>query len=46
VAVVKVAVVDQESAPEVAAQADIVVEGPMGAMALLEQLAEAVDVSR
>jgi trehalose 6-phosphate phosphatase len=46
VAVVKVAVVDQESAPEVAAQADIVVEGPMGAMALLEQLAQAVDVRR
>lgn len=45
-AVVRVAVVDQESAPEVSAQADLVVEGPRGATSLLEQLAAAVDVRR
>ena len=39
VAVVRVAVIDEESAAEVAAQADLVVEGPAGALALLEQLA-------
>ena len=41
VAVVRVAAVDGESAPEVAAQADLVVEGPAGTVALLEQLAVA-----
>jgi trehalose 6-phosphate phosphatase len=45
VAVVRVAVVDGESAPEVAAEADLVVDGPAGAMALLEQLADAVAAS-
>jgi trehalose 6-phosphate phosphatase len=45
VAVARVAVVDDESAPEVAAQADLVVDGPAGALALLEQLAQAVAVS-
>jgi hypothetical protein len=34
-------VVDDESAPEVAATADVVVEGPAGAQALLEHLADA-----
>jgi trehalose 6-phosphate phosphatase len=43
VAVVKVAVVDPESAPEVSAGADMVVEGPTGAKALLEQLVQGVD---
>jgi hypothetical protein len=38
VAVARIAVVDAESATEVAAQADLVVEGPAGAVALLEQL--------
>jgi trehalose 6-phosphate phosphatase len=38
VAVARVAVVDAESNPEVAAQADLVVEGPAGAVALLESL--------
>ncbi len=38
---IRVAVVDEESAPEVAANADVVVEGPEGAQALLEQLAAA-----
>ncbi len=41
----RVAVVDEESAPEVAANADVVVEGPAGALALLEQLAEAVSAN-
>jgi trehalose 6-phosphate phosphatase len=41
VAAVRVAVVDEESAEEVTAQADVVVEGPAGALALLEQLARA-----
>jgi trehalose 6-phosphate phosphatase len=45
VSVARVAVVDEESAPEVAAQADLVVDGPAGAQALLEQLAQAVAVS-
>jgi trehalose 6-phosphate phosphatase len=45
VSVVRVAVVDEESAPEVAAQADLEVEGPAGAQALLEQLAQAAAVS-
>ena len=45
VAVARVAVVDEESAPEVAARADVVVDGPAGALALLEQLAQAVAVS-
>jgi trehalose 6-phosphate phosphatase len=39
VTVVRVAVVDQESAPEVTAQADVEVDGPAGALALLQQLA-------
>lgn len=43
--VVRVAAVDEESAPEVAAQADVEVEGPAGALALLEQLAQAVAAS-
>jgi hypothetical protein len=30
---------DEECAPEVAAQADVEVDGPAGAFALLEQLA-------
>jgi trehalose 6-phosphate phosphatase len=42
VAVARIAVVDHESAPEVAAAADLVVEGPAGAMALLDDLAQAV----
>ena len=42
---VRVAVVDEESAPEVAANADVVVEGPAGALALLEQLAEAASAN-
>jgi trehalose 6-phosphate phosphatase len=45
VAVVRVAAVDEESAPEVAAQADVEVDGPAGALALLEQLAQAVGAS-
>jgi hypothetical protein len=40
-----VAVVDEESAEEVTAQADVVVDGPAGALALLEQLAQAAAVS-
>jgi trehalose 6-phosphate phosphatase len=36
---IRVAVVDAESAPEVAANADVVVAGPAGAQALLERLA-------
>jgi trehalose 6-phosphate phosphatase len=43
--VVRVAAVDEESAPEVAAEADVEVEGPVGALALLEQLAEAAGAS-
>jgi hypothetical protein len=40
-----VAVVDEETAPEVTAEADVVVRGPDGALALLEQLAQAAGVS-
>jgi trehalose 6-phosphate phosphatase len=39
--VTKVAVVDAESPPQVAAAADLVVEGPAGALTVLEQLSEA-----
>ncbi len=39
VTVAKVAVVDGESAPEVAARADVTVDGPAGAVALLGRLA-------
>jgi trehalose 6-phosphate phosphatase len=45
VAVARVAVVDAESDDRVAAGADLVVEGPSGAVRLLEQLAAAVPVS-
>lgn len=45
VAAVRVAVVDEETAPEVTAEADVVVRGPDGALALLEQLAQAAGVS-
>jgi trehalose 6-phosphate phosphatase len=38
---VRVAVVDEESDPAVAEQADLVVRGPAGAVALLEELAQA-----
>jgi len=40
VAVARVAVVDAESPPEVAAAADLVVEGPEGVLALLRLLAD------
>jgi len=40
IAVARVAVVDPESPPEVAARADVTVQGPAGALALLEELAE------
>jgi trehalose 6-phosphate phosphatase len=43
VAVARVAVVDDESPVVVAEQADLTVEGPAGALALLEQLAGAVE---
>jgi trehalose 6-phosphate phosphatase len=36
--VARIAVVDDESPPQVAAAADVVVEGPLGALALLEAL--------
>ena len=39
VAVARVAVTDPESPPEVADAADVVVEGPAGAVELLERLA-------
>jgi trehalose 6-phosphate phosphatase len=42
VAAVRVAVIDAESDPLVAAQADLVVEGPSGAVALLEAMAQVV----
>jgi trehalose 6-phosphate phosphatase len=42
VAVAKVAVVDAESPPEVAARADLVVEGAAGAVALLGEVAQAL----
>jgi trehalose 6-phosphate phosphatase len=45
VAVARVAVIDAESDDRVAAQSDLVVEGPAGAVTLLEQLAAAVPVS-
>jgi trehalose 6-phosphate phosphatase len=45
VAVARIAVVDAESAVEVADAADLAVEGPSGAVALLEQLARAASVS-
>ncbi len=41
VAIARVAVVDTESAPEVAAAADVVVQGAEGAVTLLEQLMDA-----
>jgi trehalose 6-phosphate phosphatase len=44
VAVARIAVIDAESDDRVAAQADLVVEGPAGAVALLEQLAEAIPI--
>jgi trehalose 6-phosphate phosphatase len=40
---VTVAVVDDESPPEMAAGADLTVDGPTGAVALLEHLLEAID---
>ena len=43
VAVARVAVVDAESPPEVAAAADVVVDGPQGAVALLRQLVDGDD---
>jgi trehalose 6-phosphate phosphatase len=45
VAVARVAVIDTESDDRVAARSDLVVEGPAGAVALLEQLATAVPIS-
>lgn len=42
VSCVRVAVVDEESPPEVAASADLVVDGPAGALALLRALVESV----
>jgi trehalose 6-phosphate phosphatase len=45
VAIARVAVVDAESDDRVAAGADLVVEGPSGAVALLDALAAAVPVS-
>jgi trehalose 6-phosphate phosphatase len=45
VAVARVAVVDAESPPEVAAQADLVVQGAEGAVTLLEQLMDAASSS-
>jgi trehalose 6-phosphate phosphatase len=45
VAVARVAVIDAESDDRVAAQSDLVVEGPAGAVTLLEQLAAAVPLS-
>jgi len=45
VAVARIAVVDAESALEVADAADFAVEGPSGAVALLEQLSRAATVS-
>jgi hypothetical protein len=41
--VAKVAVVDAQSPGEVAAAADEVVEGPQGALALLERIADRLD---
>jgi trehalose 6-phosphate phosphatase len=45
VAVARVAVIDAESDELVAARSDLVVEGPAGAVALLEQLALAASIS-
>ena len=45
VAVARVAVIDAESDELVAARSDLVVEGPAGAVALLEQLAQAASIS-
>jgi trehalose 6-phosphate phosphatase len=45
VAVARVAVIDAESDDRVAAQSDLTVEGPAGAVALLEQLAAAAPIS-
>ncbi len=45
VVVARVAVIDAESDDRVAAQSDLVVEGPAGAVRLLEQLARAAAVS-
>ena len=42
-ATVGVAVVDEETAPEVAAAADLTVDGPAGALAVLTWLADAAD---
>jgi len=42
-AIARVAVVDPESPPEVAAAADLVVEGPAGALELLRRLCSAID---
>jgi trehalose 6-phosphate phosphatase len=44
VAVARVAVIDAESDERVAAQADLVVQGPEGALRLLEQLVREVPV--
>jgi trehalose 6-phosphate phosphatase len=43
VVAVRVAVIDAESDPLVAAHADLVVEGPSGSVALLEAVAQAVE---
>ena len=45
VVVARVAVIDAESDDRVAAQSDLVVEGPVGAVTLLEELARAAAVS-
>ncbi len=45
IAVVRVAVTDEESPPEVAAQADMSVEGPSEAVALLELLAQRAEAA-
>ena len=45
VAVARIAVIDAESDDLVAARSDLVVEGPAGAVALLERLAQAAAVS-
>jgi hypothetical protein len=45
VVVARVAVIDAESDDRVAAQSDLVVEGPVGAVTLLEELAQAAAVS-
>jgi trehalose 6-phosphate phosphatase len=45
VAVARIAVIDAESDDLVAARSDLVVEGPAGAITLLERLAQAAAVS-